>query len=92
MLLCNRSQTFKAAFQPYCKSELLVEVRRARVNRDGFRLVILEVRLETTRKHGFIVQPACLVYEFVRLLVRLLVQMCAQLVKISGPSVLVEEL
>ena len=24
------------------------------------------VRLETTRKHGFIVQPACLVYEFVR--------------------------
>jgi len=24
------------------------------------------VRLETARKHGFIVQPACLVYEFVR--------------------------
>jgi hypothetical protein len=61
-----RSQAFKAAFQPYCKSELLVEVRRARVNRSGFRLVIL-VRLETTRKHGFIVQPACLVYEFVHL-------------------------
>ena len=42
-----------------------VQVRRARVNRGGFRLVKL-VRLETARKHGFIVQPACLVYEFVR--------------------------
>ena len=61
-----RSQAIMAAFQTYCKSELLVEVRRARVNRGGFRLVVL-VRLETTRKHGFIVQPACLVYEFVRL-------------------------
>ena len=61
-----RSQAIMAAFQPYCKSELLVEVRRARVNRGGFRLVIL-VRLGATRKHGFIVQPACLVYEFVRL-------------------------
>ena len=60
-----RSQAIMAAFQPYCKSELLVEVRRARVNRGGFRLVTL-VRLGATRKHGFIVQPACLVYEFVR--------------------------
>ena len=55
-----RPQAIMAAFQPYCKSELLVEVRRARVNRGGFRLVIL-VRLGATRKHGFIVQPACLV-------------------------------
>ena len=29
--------------------------------------MVILVRLETTRKHGFIVQPACLVYEFVRL-------------------------
>ena len=44
----------------------LVEVKRARVNRGGFRLVIL-VRLGAHRKHGVLVQPAaCLVYEFVR--------------------------
>ena len=43
------------------KLELLVEVRRARVNRGGFRLVIILVRLGATRKHGFTVQPTCLV-------------------------------
>ena len=48
-----------AVFQPYCKSELLVEVRRARVNRGGFRLVIL-VRLGATRKAARVYSAACL--------------------------------
>ena len=42
----------------------IVEVKRARVNRGGVRLVIL-VRLGAPRKHGVVVQPACLIYEFV---------------------------
>ena len=50
------------------------------------------VRLETARKHGFIVQPACLVYEFVRPISTFVSQMCVQLVQISGLGVLVEEL
>ena len=54
-----------AGHQRRVSTYALVEVRRARVNRGGFRLVIL-VRLGAPRKHGVLVQPACLAYEFVR--------------------------
>ncbi len=55
-----------AGHQRRVSTYALVEVKRARVKRGGFRLVIL-VRLGAPRKHGvFLVQPACLVYEFVR--------------------------
>jgi hypothetical protein len=81
-----------AGHQRRVSTYALVEVKRARVDRGGFRLVIL-VRLEAPRKHGVLVQPACLVYEFVRpSLVHMLVQMCAPSVQMSESGVLVEEL